>query len=236
MDIGRNQGALLLGGFIAAGLSGIILVQTLIYFKFYPSDPPVTKALFLLTTGRLCCASVSSAEMIRLRTLSAFKSDIGWLFTLGLALSSVVDILVTLCLFILLQRNRTNSLSLDHILDALILYTFEVGSLTWLARAPDDAFLLQNQTTFARHSLSITRREDSTAPGAVLNEGTATEGAMDTYLRHKAQSTTLFITMTYLSSLSTKILRSVHDLTKTYTVVTVIRRGQRAVGGLGSRE
>ncbi|KAH0582172.1 hypothetical protein H2248_011823 [Termitomyces sp. 'cryptogamus'] len=86
--------------------------------------------MLFLATCRLCSASATSAEMIRLRTFSTFKADFRWLFSLGLALSSIVDILITLCLCFLLQKNRTNSLSLDRIIDALILYTFEVGSLT----------------------------------------------------------------------------------------------------------
>ncbi|KAG6919898.1 hypothetical protein DXG01_015606 [Tephrocybe rancida] len=75
-------------------------------------------------------AAATSAEMIRLGTFSSYKAEFRWLFSLGLALSSVVDILVTMSLFILLRKSRTKSMSLDHIIDALILYAFEVGCLT----------------------------------------------------------------------------------------------------------
>ncbi|KAG6828117.1 hypothetical protein H0H92_009138 [Tricholoma furcatifolium] len=44
-DVVRNQGALVLGGFIATWLSGMVTVQTLLYFKLYPLDTPILKAL-----------------------------------------------------------------------------------------------------------------------------------------------------------------------------------------------
>ncbi|GLB43795.1 hypothetical protein LshimejAT787_1403070 [Lyophyllum shimeji] len=208
-DIARNHGALLLGGLLAAGLSGIVSVQTIIYFKLYPLDQPILKALVViiwsldlthsglicaaiwdfliqdfglaadidiipmalsltivftailtffvhcffahrilllsqrnwyltmpvlfLATCRLCSASATSAEMIRLQMFSLFKAQFRWLFSLGLALSSIVDILVTISLFVLLTKSRSRSLSLNHIIDSLILYTFEIGSLTCAA-------------------------------------------------------------------------------------------------------
>lgn len=206
VDIARNHGALLLGGLVAAGLSGIVTVQAIIYFKLYPLDSPILKSLvliiwsldvthiglvcaaiwnyliedfgladdiniiplslsltivftailtffvhcffahrifllskrnwyltapiLLLATCRLCSASTTSAEMIRLQMFSLFKAQFRWLFSLGLALSSIVDIQITISLFVLLQNSRSRSLSLNHIIDSLILYTFEIGSLT----------------------------------------------------------------------------------------------------------
>lgn len=208
-DVARNQGALLLGGYFAAWLSGFVVVQTIIYFKLYPSDPLRTKALvsfvwvldcthsglvlasvwtyliqgfgapediddipltlsltivftaistfavhcffahriFLLSkknwylttpivvlaTFRLGSAAATSSEMIRLGEFSTFKAQFRWLFSLGLALSSTIDIFVTLSLFALLQHSKSRSLrseKLDHIIDSLVLYTFETGSLT----------------------------------------------------------------------------------------------------------
>jgi len=89
--------------------------------------------------------------MIRLEKFSTFKEQFRWLFSLGLALSSTVDILVTISLCVLLQNSRTLSLSLDQILDSLIRYTFEIGSLTcagtivsmicWLAMSDNLIFM-----------------------------------------------------------------------------------------------
>jgi hypothetical protein len=85
--------------------------------------------------------------MIRLKTYSGFIENFGvsgifpyaphvllirtqWVFTLGLSMSSVADILITVSLFGLLQTSRTDAESINAIIDSLILYTFETGSLT----------------------------------------------------------------------------------------------------------
>jgi len=71
--------------------------------------------------------------MIRLRTFSNFVREFRWVFTLGLALSSAVDILITVFLCYSLQSNRSSSSSMDHVINLLILYTFENGALTCAA-------------------------------------------------------------------------------------------------------
>ncbi|KAF8079389.1 hypothetical protein FPV67DRAFT_116171 [Lyophyllum atratum] len=204
--IGRNQGSLLVGGFVATGLSGIVAVQTILYFKMYPMDPRFLKGLVLLiwvldfshsclscaaiwdylieqygrpefidvipmtlsltivftaittffvhiffvhriwllsqknwylavpflvlVTARVGAAAATCAELIELQSLFQYKEKYGWLFTMGLTLSSVVDILITLCMFFMLRKSRSRSLSLNHVIDSLILYTFEIGTLT----------------------------------------------------------------------------------------------------------
>ncbi|KAF9462202.1 hypothetical protein BDZ94DRAFT_1309851 [Collybia nuda] len=93
----------------------------------------ITSPIILLAIGRLGSASATSAEMIYLQSFDLFKLNFRWLFSLGLAFSSAVDILVTLSLFFLLQKSRSNSLTLDHVIDSVILYTFEIGSVTCAA-------------------------------------------------------------------------------------------------------
>ncbi|KAF9462200.1 hypothetical protein BDZ94DRAFT_1309849 [Collybia nuda] len=90
----------------------------------------ITTPLIILAFGRLCSAFATSAEMIHVRSFAIFKLKFRWLFSLGLALSSTVDILITIFLFFLLSNNRSSSLTLDRVIDALILYAFEIGSLT----------------------------------------------------------------------------------------------------------
>ncbi|KDR86134.1 hypothetical protein GALMADRAFT_150437 [Galerina marginata CBS 339.88] len=195
-----------LGSIFASGLSGIVTVQCIVFFKLYPQDSRILKSLviavwildlahssfvisamwdyliagfgkisktdfipetialsviftailtflaqwffahriyrlsnrnvfltgpiLILALGRLVAASVSGGEMITLKSFTLFKRHFKWLFSVGLALSSTVDILVTFSLFFLLQRSRKQSLSLNEIIDALVLYTFEIGSLT----------------------------------------------------------------------------------------------------------
>ncbi|SJL14712.1 uncharacterized protein ARMOST_18179 [Armillaria ostoyae] len=74
---------------------------------------------------------------LRLKTYSAFKQDFRWVFTLGLALSSAVDILITGSLFGLLHTSRSDAENLKAVIDSLILYTFETGSLTCAATIID---------------------------------------------------------------------------------------------------
>ncbi|KAG9309788.1 hypothetical protein JVU11DRAFT_10163 [Chiua virens] len=196
-------GALLLGGFCAAVLSGVVNVQTFLYIKLFPQDSvgvvwaldtihsvlvygsiwvylitnfgdetkidaiPVPLALTVITTAiltfivhcffshrihklsreqwlftvlilvlaffRLCCASVTTAEMIHMETFRAFKAKFRWVFTLGLAMSCLVDILVTGFLIISLhnlQGEKRASTSLDRVISMVVLYTFETNLLT----------------------------------------------------------------------------------------------------------
>jgi len=89
--------------------------------------------IVVLAVCRVCSACATSAEMIRLGTFTKFRSEVRWLFSLGLSLSSAVDVIITLSLFILLYMSRSKSLSLNSVIDSLILYTFEIGSLTGFA-------------------------------------------------------------------------------------------------------
>ncbi|KAH7909060.1 hypothetical protein BJ138DRAFT_1181297 [Hygrophoropsis aurantiaca] len=206
VDVPATYGALLLGGMIAAGLSGIVTVQSFLYLKLYPDDSPRTKAtvaaiwvldsahtglvcasiwIYLIANFgdtskidmipgsvamtvaltailtfivhcfyahrihklshhdwritiplgifaflRLCSATVTTAEMIHMDTFSGFKAHFRWVFTLGLALSSLVDVLIALFLCVSLRRNRKASSSMDRVVNSVILYTLENGSLT----------------------------------------------------------------------------------------------------------
>ncbi|KIJ09632.1 hypothetical protein PAXINDRAFT_172429 [Paxillus involutus ATCC 200175] len=206
VDVPATYGALLVGGFVAAALAGIVTVQSFIYVKLYPHDVLQTKAIvgavWLLDTAhtalvcasiwiylienfgdtakidmipgtlamtvaltailtfvvhcffaqrihklsrrnwritgplmafaflRLCSASVTTAEMIHMRTFSSFKAKFRWIFTLGLALSCFVDIMIAGFLCYSLRSNRKASSSMDRVINSVILYTFENNSLT----------------------------------------------------------------------------------------------------------
>ncbi|PPQ96148.1 hypothetical protein CVT26_004783 [Gymnopilus dilepis] len=75
-------------------------------------------------------ASASGAEMIRLQTYPTFRKHFRWLFSMGLGLSCALDIMITLSLFFLLRKTRRQSIMLHSIIDSLILYAFEIGTLT----------------------------------------------------------------------------------------------------------
>lgn len=97
----------------------------------------------------------SPRRSIRLESFHAFYRHYRWLFTLGLTLSTALDIMITSGLCIFLRRSRstgngnsgryaspyslavllrlTSTDSLDHILDSMTLYTVETGLVTWYA-------------------------------------------------------------------------------------------------------
>ncbi|RDB21702.1 hypothetical protein Hypma_011297 [Hypsizygus marmoreus] len=99
-------------------------------FKLSHRNWYLTAPIIVLAVLRLVSACATTGEMIRLHSFSEFKEHYWWLFTLGLALSSAVDIIITVCMFLLLQTSRTGSASLKVVVDSLVRYTFETGFLT----------------------------------------------------------------------------------------------------------
>ncbi|KAG6919897.1 hypothetical protein DXG01_015605 [Tephrocybe rancida] len=92
----------------------------------------LTIFIVIVAVFRLVSACATTGEMIRLNSFSLFQAQFRWLFTLGLALSSGIDIMITCSLFILLSTSRTDasSYNLNLVIDSLIRYAFETGSLT----------------------------------------------------------------------------------------------------------
>ncbi|CDO76917.1 hypothetical protein BN946_scf184398.g5 [Trametes cinnabarina] len=90
----------------------------------------------LVSALELCDRTVSTYEMISLKSYEAFVDRVGWVFTMGLSLSTAVDVLITLTLIILLQRSRTGFATLtDHLIDTVTLYTIETGLITSITTA-----------------------------------------------------------------------------------------------------
>ncbi|EMD32502.1 hypothetical protein CERSUDRAFT_118537 [Gelatoporia subvermispora B] len=90
----------------------------------------ITAPITILAFLRLFAALVSTAEMIRLRSYPAFVDQFAWVFTVGLSLGAVVDILIAIGLCYFLRRGRTGFSSMDRIIDSITLYTVENGLLT----------------------------------------------------------------------------------------------------------
>ncbi|KAJ8085231.1 hypothetical protein PM082_004025 [Marasmius tenuissimus] len=100
-------------------------------FKLSHSNWIITVPIAILALLRLLAAITSTVEMVILQSYDGFEKKIGWLFTLGLGLSSGVDVLITISLFYLLRRSRSESLGkLNDAIDSMIMYTFETGSVT----------------------------------------------------------------------------------------------------------
>ncbi|ETW81862.1 hypothetical protein HETIRDRAFT_427125 [Heterobasidion irregulare TC 32-1] len=82
----------------------------------------ITAPLVLLAFMRLASA---------IGMLSRFLDQWSSIFTLGLCLSSVLDVLIAFSLCFFLQISRTGFGSMDHVIDMIMLYTFNNGALTW---------------------------------------------------------------------------------------------------------
>jgi len=90
----------------------------------------MTLPVLALTLLRLVAASVSTWEMLHYHSFALFRLHARWIFTLGLSVSSAVDILIAGLLVYLFRSNRTGTGRLNHVIDKLILYGLETGSLT----------------------------------------------------------------------------------------------------------
>lgn len=89
--------------------------------------------LAVLATARLCFASLTTNKLITLKSLKRFVQLYTFSYTSGLALSSALDVFITALLCYLLRKNQKKISSMNHVLDKLILYSFENGSLTCAA-------------------------------------------------------------------------------------------------------
>jgi len=99
-------------------------------FRFSKHNYWLTGPIIFLATLRLLASAASTSEMLVLKSFEEFRSKIGWVFGVGLALSSVVDVLIAGVMMLTLKQSRQQSLSLDGVIDSLIIYTFESGSVT----------------------------------------------------------------------------------------------------------
>ncbi|KAF8888018.1 hypothetical protein BD779DRAFT_1672431 [Infundibulicybe gibba] len=99
-------------------------------FRLSKQNWALTIPIVILALLRLVSAAATTAEMIHTHSFSTFRLHFRWLFTLGLALSSAIDVIITGSLFFLLQKSRPDGARLNRVIDMLILYAFETGSLT----------------------------------------------------------------------------------------------------------
>ncbi|KAJ7100471.1 hypothetical protein C8R44DRAFT_352830 [Mycena epipterygia] len=90
----------------------------------------MTLPVLALALVRLAASSVSTWAMLHYQVFALFKLHAGWIFTLGLAVSSANDILITGLLVHLFRSNKSGTGRLNHVIDKLILYGLETGSLT----------------------------------------------------------------------------------------------------------
>ncbi|KAG2022335.1 hypothetical protein CC2G_000095 [Coprinopsis cinerea AmutBmut pab1-1] len=93
----------------------------------------LTVTVILIAGARLGFACATAGQMLRLKSFAKFVVVSSWTFTLGLALSSAVDLIVTVSLFLLLRDTvGPDTLRLGRIIDSLVMYTIEIGSMTFI--------------------------------------------------------------------------------------------------------
>ncbi|KAI9447667.1 hypothetical protein H4582DRAFT_15103 [Lactarius indigo] len=206
LDVKATYGAVLLGCFVAVSLSGVLALQTCIYYRLYPRDRglnkimvavvwtldathtclicssawkylianfgnvsyqghvPITVALsigvtafvtlithlfyvrrllrlsnnnwyivgplLLLVVGRVASGLVTTVELARLQNFPAFTAKYKPVFTLGLAFSSVADVIITFGMCFYLQESRQGLGTMDKVIGSIIIYTVNNGAIT----------------------------------------------------------------------------------------------------------
>ncbi|KAH9986354.1 hypothetical protein BJV74DRAFT_540382 [Russula compacta] len=88
---------------------------------------------FIMVIGRVSCALLTTTELIRLQTFPAYTAKYKSVFTLGLAFSSAVDVVITFGMCFYLQESRRGFGTMDDVIDAIIVYTINNGTLTCIS-------------------------------------------------------------------------------------------------------
>ncbi|KAF5351403.1 hypothetical protein D9757_012633 [Collybiopsis confluens] len=99
-------------------------------FKLSGRNYWITLPIMTLAVLRVVAATFSGGYMIHLKSFETFRVTAGWVISLGLALSCIVDVLITGAMMAILRRTRVKSLTMDSVIDSLIIYTLENGSVT----------------------------------------------------------------------------------------------------------
>ncbi|KAG7090549.1 hypothetical protein E1B28_009658 [Marasmius oreades] len=122
---------------LSVGATGIltVLVHGFYAYRIYNLSSAkyrlvVTIPIIILALLRISFSFTTVHLMLKVPSLVNFKARYRWIFSLGLVFSSVDDILITVAMMVILQGTRSASLSLDAVINSLILYTLENGALT----------------------------------------------------------------------------------------------------------
>lgn len=100
-------------------------------------NPWITGVIVVLAIIRLASALTTTSQMLRLKHFTIFITDFRWLFTFGLALSSIIDVIITFSLCYYLRSSVTGYSSIDDVIHRITLYTINNGLLTCLASLID---------------------------------------------------------------------------------------------------
>ncbi|RDX51500.1 hypothetical protein OH76DRAFT_1481413 [Lentinus brumalis] len=119
-------------------------------WKLSRSNWYITVPLILLALLRVASALVTTVEMLRLGSYTLFIQQFTYIFTLGLTISASLDVLITGILCYYIRRGRAGFARINHMIDALTLYTVENGMLTCIATSLSLFFWL-----FMRHNFAF---------------------------------------------------------------------------------
>ncbi|KAG9308947.1 hypothetical protein JVU11DRAFT_11247 [Chiua virens] len=124
---------------LAVGLTAMMtfLTQSFFAYRIYRLQNHkgiVAGPVFVLAFIRMVAATVSMVEMIVLQSYISFAQTFpSCIFTLGLALSAFVDVVITTFLCYFLRSNRSRVHSTNRIMDTLTFWTVQNGSITCFA-------------------------------------------------------------------------------------------------------
>lgn len=97
----------------------------------------ITGLIVGLAVVRLGSALTTTSQMLRLKHFTVFIDQFRWLFTFGLALSCIIDVIITGALIHYLRSSVTGYSSIDDTIHRIILYTINNGLLTAFASLLD---------------------------------------------------------------------------------------------------
>ncbi|ETW75651.1 lep6-lignin expressed protein 6 [Heterobasidion irregulare TC 32-1] len=154
-------------GIAFTGLVGFIVQAFFTHRVFRLSNNRVLASiLIVMTVVRLGAALVTTIEMMRLKSFGVLLDQFAWSISLGLALSSALDLLLSASLSFYLRSNKTGfGTQMDRIVSAIILYTINTGMLTsmmtvstlicWLVIPNNCAFLAMHFAVSKLHANSL---------------------------------------------------------------------------------
>jgi hypothetical protein len=93
----------------------------------------VVGPILVLAVVRLGFASTTCAKMLVYADFGTFVDNVAWVFTMGLVTSSILDVVITLCLLWYLGNAKTGFAGMDQIVNCLSLYAIENGLITSVA-------------------------------------------------------------------------------------------------------
>ncbi|KAM6489362.1 hypothetical protein JOM56_015263 [Amanita muscaria] len=120
---------------VTAVVTFIVHVQVLLYTTYLPPHRNywISAPILFLALGRVGGAMATAGEMYRAGRFSVFAASRSeWVLSLGLVFAAMADVAIMVAMFALLKSSREKSISLDNVIDQLIRYTLEMGTVTAL--------------------------------------------------------------------------------------------------------